>query len=54
VLRVNDPIYRKGLEALPAHVAVLDARGSIVVVNRAWTAFGDSLARPIHPTAAPC
>ncbi len=42
MLRVNDPIYRKGLEALPAHVAVLDAGGFIVVVNRAWTAFGDS------------
>ena len=30
---------RQGFQALPAHVAVLDDKGDIVVVNRAWTNF---------------
>ncbi len=27
------------LDALPAHVALLDAQGAIIVVNRAWREF---------------
>jgi PAS domain S-box-containing protein len=38
------------LDALPEHVAVLDERGTIVAVNRAWRAFADAngLALPGH------
>jgi PAS domain S-box-containing protein len=38
------------LDALPEHVAVLDERGTIVAVNRAWRAFADAsgLALPDH------
>lgn len=32
-------LYRKGLQALPAHIAVVDEAGRIVLVNQAWTAF---------------
>ncbi len=39
VLRVEDSIYRKGLEALPAHVAIINPRGDILLVNHAWSAF---------------
>jgi PAS domain S-box-containing protein len=30
---------RRGLQSLPAHVAVVDRAGTIMLVNRAWTAF---------------
>jgi PAS domain S-box-containing protein len=38
------------LDALPEHVAVLDERGTIVAVNRAWRTFADAsgLALPNH------
>ncbi len=32
-------LYRKALQALPAHTAVLDGAGTIILVNEAWTAF---------------
>jgi PAS domain S-box-containing protein len=32
-------LYREGLNALPAHIAVIDRTGLIVLVNRAWTEF---------------
>jgi two-component system, NarL family, sensor kinase len=34
------PLLRAALDALSAHVAVLDAHGTIVGVNRAWRRFG--------------
>jgi hypothetical protein len=30
---------RRGLQSLPAHVAVLEGSGTIVLVNRAWNAY---------------
>lgn len=32
----------KSFDALPAHIAVVDARGTILLVNRAWREFGDA------------
>ena len=34
------PLLQAALDALSAHVAVLDAHGTIVGVNRAWRRFG--------------
>jgi PAS domain S-box-containing protein len=39
IVRVFPDLYREGLNALPAHIAVIDATGLIVLVNRAWTDF---------------
>ena len=38
-LRQSENLYRSALQALPAHVAILDARGGIIAVNDAWKAF---------------
>jgi signal transduction histidine kinase len=35
-----DPLLQAALDALTAHVAVLDPQGAIVAVNRAWRRFG--------------
>ncbi|PPQ31413.1 hypothetical protein CCR94_08890 [Rhodoblastus sphagnicola] len=37
--RAAEAQCRQGFEAFPAHVAVLDENGAIMLVNRAWTAF---------------
>ncbi|PPQ40276.1 hypothetical protein CH337_12410 [Rhodoblastus acidophilus] len=37
--RAAEAQCRRGFEALPAHVAVLDETGAIMLVNRAWTDF---------------
>ena len=37
--QVSDSVYRVALKALPAHTAVLDRSGTIILVNDAWTAF---------------
>jgi PAS domain S-box-containing protein len=34
-----DDLYRSALQAIPAHTAVLDRSGTILLVNDAWTAF---------------
>src|SRR6476620_6001707 len=34
------PLLQAALDALSAHVAVLDVHGTIVGVNRAWRRFG--------------
>jgi PAS domain S-box-containing protein len=39
IVHVFPDLYREGLNALPAHIAVIDRMGLIVLVNRAWTAF---------------
>ena len=39
IVHVFPDLYREGLNALPAHIAVIDRTGLIVLVNRAWTAF---------------
>ena len=39
IVYVFPDLYREGLNALPAHIAVIDQTGLIVLVNRAWTAF---------------
>jgi PAS domain S-box-containing protein len=38
-LRDSSGLYRAGLNALPAHIAVVDSAGVIVLVNRAWIEF---------------
>ena len=38
-VHVFPDLYREGLNALPAHIAVIDRTGLIVLVNRAWTEF---------------
>jgi PAS domain S-box-containing protein len=39
IVRVFPDLYREGLNALAAHIAVIDRTGLIVLVNRAWTEF---------------
>ena len=48
IVHVFPDLYREGLNALPAHIAVIDRTGLIVLVNRAWTAF--ALANGGDPT----
>ena len=36
-VHVFPDLYREGLNALPAHIAIIDRTGLIVLVNRAWT-----------------
>lgn len=38
-VHVFPDLYREGLNALPAHIAIIDRTGLIVLVNRAWTEF---------------
>jgi PAS domain S-box-containing protein len=38
-LRASEELYRSTLQALPAHIAVIDRQGVIVAVNQAWTDF---------------
>ncbi len=38
-LRWSEELNRKILEAFPAHIAVIDAKGNIMSVNEAWTRF---------------
>ena len=37
-----DDLYQMALRAIPAHTAVLDRSGAIILVNDAWTAFARS------------
>ena len=36
---MSDDLYQRALQAIPAHTAVLDRSGTIILVNDAWTAF---------------
>ena len=38
-LRVSEDLYRRTLQALPAHIAVIDRAGLILSVNAAWKNF---------------
>ncbi len=38
-LRGSEDLNRRTLQALPAHIAVLDQAGRIIAVNQAWTEF---------------
>jgi len=38
-LRTSEELNRKTLQALPAHIAVIDRQGGIIAVNHAWTEF---------------
>ncbi len=38
-LRGSETLKKAILDSLPAHIAVLDARGKIIAVNAAWTQF---------------
>ena len=40
-LRVSYQFLQSTLDALPAHIAILDASGTIVAVNMAWRHFAD-------------
>jgi PAS domain S-box-containing protein len=45
-LRWSHELNRKILQALPAHIAVIDSRGLIIFVNEAWTKFAAENAAP--------
>ena len=49
-LQASEQFATATLDALPAHIAVLDRAGEIVTVNRSWRAFGD--ANPPAPPGA--
>ncbi|BBL75972.1 hypothetical protein MishRS11D_30700 [Methylomagnum ishizawai] len=38
-LRRSEELNRRTLQALPAHIAVIDSAGAIIAVNAAWTRF---------------
>lgn len=38
-LRASEELTRRTLQALPAHIAVIDGQGRIIAVNQAWTEF---------------
>ena len=40
-LRASEELYRRTLQALPAHIAVIDRNGAIMAVNQAWSEFAD-------------
>jgi two-component system NtrC family sensor kinase len=41
-LRVSYQFLQSTLDALPAHIAILDASGTIIAVNMAWSQFADA------------
>ena len=41
-LRASEELNRRTLQALPAHIAVIDRQGRIVTVNQAWLEFARS------------
>jgi two-component system NtrC family sensor kinase len=41
-LRVSSQFFQSTLDALPAHIAILDESGTIVSVNMAWRQFADA------------
>ncbi|MCE5279330.1 MAG: PAS domain S-box protein [Planctomycetaceae bacterium] len=50
--RARGELNRRTVQALPAHIAVLDARGRIVAVNHAWTEFAQRNAAGNSPSVA--
>lgn len=49
-LRKSEELNRSTLQALPAHIAVVDGQGRIVAVNLAWTEFASGNAARGHPS----
>ncbi|MCE5277602.1 MAG: PAS domain-containing protein [Planctomycetaceae bacterium] len=41
-IRKAEELNRQTLQALPAHIAVIDTRGDIIAVNQAWMEFADA------------
>src|SRR5262245_31141836 len=41
-LRVSQQFLQSTLDALPAHIAILDQAGTIIAVNTAWQRFADA------------
>jgi len=50
-LRAAEALARGTLDGMPAHVAVLDAAGRIVAVNRAWREFAQRNKAPVAVAA---
>lgn len=48
--RAREELNRSTLEALPAHIAVVDGQGRILAVNLAWTEFASGNAAKGHPS----
>lgn len=48
-LRANHELCRKGLQAQPAHIAVINSGGRIVLVNEAWAEFARANGSAIDP-----
>ncbi len=42
IMNASDQFMQSALDALPAHVAILDEHGFIVAVNNAWRRFADN------------
>jgi PAS domain S-box-containing protein len=51
-MRESERFTRSALDSLPASIAILDARGAIVTVNREWRQFADR--HPAPPAACAC
>ncbi len=45
-------LYRKALQAIPAHTTVLDSTGTLILVNEAWTAFANMNGAASDPKVA--
>ena len=50
--KLAEELNRKTLQALPAHIAVLDRQGRIVAVNQAWMDFATANGAEGSPTVA--
>jgi len=51
-LRVSNELWRKGLQAQAAHIALIDSGGRIVLVNEAWAEFARATGSAIDPDVA--
>ncbi len=49
-LHTTEELNRRTLQALPAHIAVLDREGRIMATNQAWAAFAAQNQAAGHPT----
>ncbi|MFN7933215.1 MAG: PAS domain S-box protein [Bryobacteraceae bacterium] len=51
-VRRSEDLIRRTLNALPAHVAVLDCQGRILTTNQAWDEFAARNGAPAHPSVS--
>ena len=49
-LRASEELHRCTLQALPAHIAVVDRQGGIIAVNQAWTSSLSPMQQMGNPT----